>query len=249
MLVTTMTENNNKHSLLLNDLNHGNLNNNNNVGPQASQPVLVTLGAGPKWCSWCGPLQLGKPRGIEYWSRIVCISRFNFFSTQGTGVGISRNPSDPASHGYDPKTTTLKIHFRVSASPNYITVRSDEDLKEIDAAQPSPSLPGWDAVLWRGRLYVSVSAEQLCHGSKEAFVSLLEYAEDVLRCEHVIVCLVVERLIHSNNLNVLLRRQILFLRAKQPTPLIRNWPSGTSYSWDSLPWLQGMSLYHPMPTP
>ncbi len=113
-------------------------------------------------------------------------------------MGINRNPSDPASHGYDPKTTTLKIHFRVSASPNYITVRSDEDLKENDPAQPS--LPGWDAVLWRGRLYVSVSADQLCHGSKEAFVSLLEYAEDVLRCEHVIVCLVKERLIYWNNL-------------------------------------------------
>jgi len=117
------------------------------------------------------------------------VAHSSWESPEGTGVGISRNPSDPASHGYDPKTTTLKIHFRVSASPNYITARSDEDLKENDAAQPSPSLPGWDAVLWRGRLYVSVSAEQLCHGSKEAFVSLLEYAEDVLRCEHVIVCL------------------------------------------------------------
>lgn len=105
-------------------------------------------------------------------------------------MGINRNPSDPASHGYDPKTTTLKIHFRVSASPNYITVKSGEDVKETDAGLASPSLPGWDAVLWRGRLYVSVSSEQLCCGSKEAFVSLLEYAEDVLRCEYVIVCLV-----------------------------------------------------------
>jgi ornithine decarboxylase antizyme 1 len=34
-----------------------------------------------------------------------------------------------------------------------------------------------------------VSTEQLCNGSKEAFVSLLEYAEDVLHCEHVIICL------------------------------------------------------------
>jgi len=50
-------------------------------------------------------------------------------------------------------------------------------------------LPGWEAVLWRGRLYVSVTPQALTNGSKEAFVSLLEYAEDVLECSHVIVCL------------------------------------------------------------
>lgn len=169
-------------------------------------------------------------------------------------MGISRNPSDPASHGYDPKTTTLKIHFRVSASPNYIIAKSGGGDDDDDAGHPSPSLPGWDAVLWRGRLYVSVSAEQLCHGSKEAFVSLLEYAEDVLRCEHVIVCLVCERLSAGcwglflfpfQPTNVI---QNLFIRAKQPTPPTRNWLSGTSYSWDSLLWQQGMSLYRLMPT-
>merc|ERR1712141_228590 len=47
----------------------------------------------------------------------------------------------------------------------------------------------WEAVLWKGRLYVSVTAKQLSGGSKEAFVMLLEYAEDVLGCSHVVVCL------------------------------------------------------------
>ena len=47
---------------------------------------------------------------------------------------------------------------------------------EISNILSSFSLPG-------------VSTEQLCNGSKEAFVSLLEYAEDVLHCEHVIICL------------------------------------------------------------
>ncbi len=78
-------------------------------------------------------------------------------------------------------------------------------------------LPSWDAVLWHGRLYVYVSARQLTQGSKvtkkkkgeggenfffpnytpsrrrrllqEAFVSLLEFAEERLSCEHVVVCL------------------------------------------------------------
>ena len=34
-----------------------------------------------------------------------------------------------------------------------------------------------------------MSSQQLCNGSKEAFVSLLEYAEDGLHGEHVIICL------------------------------------------------------------
>jgi len=116
---------------------------------------------------------------------------------EGTGVGKKRNPSDPASQGLDLKTATLRIHFRVSTSPNYINLKSEEEEEETrsltgsnhDDQQNGMELPGWEAVLWRGRLYISVSTEQLCNGSKEAFVSLLEYAEDVLHCEHVIICL------------------------------------------------------------
>lgn len=74
-------------------------------------------------------------------------------------------------------------------------MKSEDDDDDSDAGsshEDSPAgleLPGWEAVLWRGRLYISVSTEQLCNGSKEAFVSLLEYAEDVLHCDHVIICL------------------------------------------------------------
>lgn len=45
----------------------------------------------------------------------------------------------------------------------------------------------WDAVL-RGRtLYVALPPRVLPEGSREAFVALLEAAEDKLKCEHVIV--------------------------------------------------------------
>merc|ERR1712051_942260 len=48
---------------------------------------------------------------------------------------------------------------------------------------------GWDAIVWKGRLYVLVDISQMNDsGSKEAFVSLLEYAEEVLECSDVIVC-------------------------------------------------------------
>jgi len=64
----------------------------------------------------------------------------------------------------------------------------------------------WEAVLWQDRLYVSVSSAQLAEGSRRAFVSLLEYAEEELEVNHVVACL--ERQ-HNDNKNVI--RNFLFL--------------------------------------
>jgi len=102
---------------------------------------------------------------------------------EGTGVGESRNPSDPASYGLDPKTATLRLKFRVTSS-NGVAAVAAASSEDGDVA----GLAGWDAVLWRQRLYVSVSPSAMSNGSKEAFVSLLEYAEDVLEVTHVVVC-------------------------------------------------------------
>ncbi|XP_068708057.1 ornithine decarboxylase antizyme 1-like [Montipora foliosa] len=51
----------------------------------------------------------------------------------------------------------------------------------------------WKAVLQNGQLYVGVQDGELPLGSKECFVSLLEYAEEYLKCEHVFVGLLKER--------------------------------------------------------
>nr|CAD7405923.1 unnamed protein product [Timema poppensis] len=45
----------------------------------------------------------------------------------------------------------------------------------------------WETVLWQRRLYIQVPGCILPEGSKEGFVSLLEYAEEVLKCSHIIV--------------------------------------------------------------
>lgn len=103
---------------------------------------------------------------------------------EGTGVGECRNPSDPASQGLEildngqsgkliDKNITLRLKFRVVAN------RGHDNIND---------LPGWEAILWKGRLYVSVSPHQLNDGSKEAFVTLLEYAEETLNVDHVIIC-------------------------------------------------------------
>jgi len=93
-------------------------------------------------------------------------------------VGESRNPSDLVSQGLDAKTSSVRLRFRVrNGLP-----------KAISAAQKDQQPQGWDAVVWNGHLYVLVEVSQMNEiGSKEAFVSLLEYAEEVLEC-NVVVC-------------------------------------------------------------
>lgn len=46
----------------------------------------------------------------------------------------------------------------------------------------------WETILFGSRLFVEVPKYILPDGSKESFVRLLEFAEDELKCSHVIVC-------------------------------------------------------------
>lgn len=46
----------------------------------------------------------------------------------------------------------------------------------------------WDTFLVDRKLFVEVPNGILPDGSKESFVTLLEYAEEELKCTHVIVC-------------------------------------------------------------
>lgn len=64
----------------------------------------------------------------------------------------------------------------------------------------------WETVLWQHRLYIQVPSYLVPEGSKEGFVSLLEYAEEVLKCTHIIVCFKKER-----NDRALLVRTFMFL--------------------------------------
>lgn len=46
----------------------------------------------------------------------------------------------------------------------------------------------WETLLVGDRLFVEIPCGILPAGSKESFVTLLEYAEEVLKCSYVIVC-------------------------------------------------------------
>ena len=54
-------------------------------------------------------------------------------------------------------------------------------------------------MLWQETLYVSVTASQLADGSKRAFVSLLEYAEEELGVSNVVACL--DKCVSSKEIN------------------------------------------------
>jgi len=141
-----------------------------------------------EWWKW---KTLPRCASASRWARglrpVPDVAHSSWEVPEGTGVGESRNPSDPASYGLDPKTATLKLKFRVTSSAAAAYGGGDNNCSSSGDGR-GPGILGWDAVLWRQRLYVSVTPMALSNGSKEAFVSLLEYAEDVLEVTHVIVC-------------------------------------------------------------
>jgi len=61
----------------------------------------------------------------------------------------------------------LKIRFRYALTPQAILC--------------------WDTVLLSNNLYIEVPTGLLPDASKEAFIALLEYAEETLQCNHAIV--------------------------------------------------------------
>lgn len=46
----------------------------------------------------------------------------------------------------------------------------------------------WETLLIGSTLFIETPPDILPAGSKESFVTLLEYAEDVLLCSHIIIC-------------------------------------------------------------
>ena len=122
-------------------------------------------------------------------------------------MGETTNPSDLVSQGLDSKSSTLRLRFRIkSGLPSVVSAAVSNEAKNN----------GWDAVLWQGRLYIHVGPTQMTDGgSKEAFVSLLEYAEEVLECSHVIICIDKQQF---NNATKMAIRNFLFLGLQPLTP-------------------------------
>eukprot|EP00096_Caligus_rogercresseyi_P009138 TRINITY_DN3051_c0_g1_i1.p1 TRINITY_DN3051_c0_g1~~TRINITY_DN3051_c0_g1_i1.p1 ORF type:complete len:152 (-),score=39.47 TRINITY_DN3051_c0_g1_i1:381-836(-) len=92
--------------------------------------------------------------------------------------------------------TTLRLSFRIHTNKWDVNQEdiddeggSLEEEEENVSLSEAALLPGWEAVLWKGNLYISASAKQIREGSKEAFIRILEYAEETLGASHVIICI------------------------------------------------------------
>ncbi|XP_024946774.1 ornithine decarboxylase antizyme 1 [Cephus cinctus] len=102
-------------------------------------------------------------------------------NTESRGVGIKQSQLSVSSHIVQ-EDDLLKA-IRRSES---LRITFDLHLTESTSVK-------WETVVWRGCLYIRVPSCLLPEGSKEGFVSLLEYAEETLGCTNVVVCLRKER--------------------------------------------------------
>jgi len=101
-----------------------------------------------------------------------------YVSTRAEGSGVGK-PTEPPVVGSHAKP--VPGQEVVEAAQNGCTRLSFE----FQLAEQTRVV--WDTVVTGRRLYLSLGGA-LPEGSKEAFVSLLEYAEEVLECTHVLVC-------------------------------------------------------------
>lgn len=122
--------------------------------------------------------------------RVFDAPRAGWEFPEGTCAGFKGYPSDPKSDGQLTNQTGQDSAVKICFS----------------AAGEGGVRTSWSAVLWQERLYVSVTGSQLADGSKRAFISLLEYAEEELGVLHVVACL---DKAHHNNKNII--RNFLFL--------------------------------------
>jgi len=98
----------------------------------------------------------------------------NLTEEGGGGGGLSSGLAFDHEHQEFPKNQPIKITFRYPLTQQTTLT--------------------WDTTLIYNNLYIEVPNGCLPDASKEAFVALLEYAEEVLRCHHAVVCFKKDRI-------------------------------------------------------
>lgn len=122
------------------------------------------------------PIKLQPPSGILYtWAQglgsgpdVPHAANASGRKTEGSGVGFITEPPVSARAVASSENGNVKnLSFRVRLVGQEVV---------------------WETLLVGQTLFIEIPADILPDGSKESFVTLLEYAEDVLACSHVIVC-------------------------------------------------------------
>lgn len=100
-----------------------------------------------------------------------------YMSTSAEGSGVGK-PSEPPVAGTRSKPVSgTEVVSAAQSGCAHLSF-------EFQLAEQTTVV--WETVVVGRRLYLSIV--HLPEGSKEAFVSLLEYAEEVLGCSHVLIC-------------------------------------------------------------
>jgi len=99
---------------------------------------------------------------------------FRISSVKAEGSGVGRSDELSVSKPYIlhenelSREEPLQITFRYTLTPQNILC--------------------WETILLNNNLYIEIPNGLEPDASKEAFVALLEYAEEVLQCDHAVVC-------------------------------------------------------------
>ncbi|XP_074661565.1 ornithine decarboxylase antizyme 1-like [Tubulanus polymorphus] len=115
-------------------------------------------------------------------------------STEGNGVGVLKAPPVSTNGNYNNSGRASGGGGVVDAAPPAVgSAALVNNAQRASKLCVSITLTDnvtvtWTTYLIDGRLFVEIPNGILPEGSKESFVTLLEYAEDELKCDHVVVC-------------------------------------------------------------
>ncbi|XP_052786154.1 ornithine decarboxylase antizyme 1-like [Mya arenaria] len=147
---------------------------------KASQAIVIDENFGPK-------AREETPKGLQsatayVWVPCLCSApdvphAANVsFVTGGSGVGTSKEPPVNVKFTNVDFCTANLTSLTQSASNLCFLIHVAENV-----------VVKWETIFVDGRLYVEIPNSILPDGSKESLVTLLEYAEEVLDCNHVIL--------------------------------------------------------------
>jgi ornithine decarboxylase antizyme 1 len=132
--------------------------------------------------------------------------------TEGSGVGVSTEPFVAAKN----KNVYNNLAQKTQIASNLCFEVTVNDCKEVS----------WNTLYHNSRLYVEIPDGILPDGSKESFVTLLEYAEEQLHCSQVIVYFKKDRADRA-----CLIRTFMFLGFTLVMPGTNNMPQSADLLW------------------
>ncbi|CAK9295734.1 unnamed protein product [Gordionus sp. m RMFG-2023] len=96
---------------------------------------------------------------------------------EGNGVGVLKEP--PAGYKDDANNELSPSSLAAKSLPFFITFQQ---------ILTNSLTVKWQALFFDKKLYITIPEGGLPEGSKESFVNLLEYTEEILHCKNAIVC-------------------------------------------------------------